>query len=247
LADNGGPTLTRRPGDGSPAVDGAVAGGCTPTDQRGVARPFGAACDIGAYERAAPLVAITAAAPTVQGTVTPNGASATYHFDYGTTTTYGSSTPDATAGGTAPAAASAALPGLAPGTTYHVRLVATNPDGTSATADGTFTTATATQPDTTAPVILSASAKPKSFRRRRGTTLRYRLSEPARVVFTVQRRKGKRFVEAKTFSKASKQGANTRKLVTRKLKPGRYRATLVATDAAKNRSKPKRVTFRVRR
>jgi hypothetical protein len=193
-------------------------------------------------------VALTAAAPTTQGTVTPNGTSATYHFEFGTTTSYGSSTAEATAGGVAPVAVSADLAGLAPNTTYHVRLVATNVDGTGASSDATFTTgANPPGSDTTAPVILSASVKPKTFKRRRGTTFRYKLSEAAKVAFTIQRKKGKRYVKARKFSKASKAGANKRKLVTRKLKPGRYRATLVATDAAKNRSKPKRLTFRIKR
>jgi beta-glucanase (GH16 family) len=49
LADNGGPTLTHAPGAGSPAIDGAI-GTCPATDQRGVARPQGAACDIGSVE-----------------------------------------------------------------------------------------------------------------------------------------------------------------------------------------------------
>ncbi len=48
LADNGGPTLTHLPGDTSPLVD--AAGVCTGTDQRGVVRPQGAACDVGAVE-----------------------------------------------------------------------------------------------------------------------------------------------------------------------------------------------------
>ena len=96
-------------------------------------------------------------------------------------------------------------------------------------------------------MILSASIKPKTLKRTRGATFRYKLSENATVTFIVQRKKGKRYVKAKRFTKVSKQGANKRKLVTRKLKPGRYRATLVATDAAKNRSKPKRLTFRVKR
>jgi hypothetical protein len=233
------------------AIDGAPVVGCPATDQRGVARPFGAACDVGAYERAAPAVAVIAAAPTTQGTVTPNGTSATYHFEFGTTTSYGSSTAEATAGGVAPVAVSADLAGLAPNTTYHVRLVASNADGAAVSADATFTTAANPPPpapsagDTTAPVILSASVKPKKFKRRHGTTVRYKLSEKAGVVFTIQRKKGKSYVKAKKLSKASKKGANKRKLVTRKLKPGRYRVTLVATDAAKNRSKPKRLTFRI--
>ncbi|GGY05620.1 right-handed parallel beta-helix repeat-containing protein [Streptomyces djakartensis] len=48
LADNGGPTDTVALLPGSPALD--AADGCPATDQRGVARPQGTACDIGAYE-----------------------------------------------------------------------------------------------------------------------------------------------------------------------------------------------------
>jgi CSLREA domain-containing protein len=56
LADNGGPTLTALPVPGSLAVDAipvGTAGLCdatTPPDQRGITRPQGTACDIGAVE-----------------------------------------------------------------------------------------------------------------------------------------------------------------------------------------------------
>lgn len=52
LAANGGPTMTRAPADGSPAIDhgGTRATGCPAADQRGVTRPQGPACDIGAVE-----------------------------------------------------------------------------------------------------------------------------------------------------------------------------------------------------
>lgn len=50
LQDNGGFSKTRAPLPGSPAIDAGDNVGCPPTDQRGVARPQGAACDIGAYE-----------------------------------------------------------------------------------------------------------------------------------------------------------------------------------------------------
>jgi hypothetical protein len=253
LADNGGPTLTFRPKSGSPVIDAVPAGGagCTATDQRGAARPGGAGCDIGAYEIAPPALALGELGSTVHGTVDPNARSTTYHFEYGTTNAYGSSTAEGSlTAGVDAVAVSAVLDGLAPGTTYHVRLVATNADGTNASADATFTTTAqggGAAKDTTAPIILSASVKPKTFRRRRGTTFRYKLSEPAKVVFTIQRRKGKRYVKATRFSKASKAGANIWKFRTRKLRPGRYRATLVATDAAGIRSKARRVTFRVKR
>jgi hypothetical protein len=51
LANNGGPTDTLMPERGSAAIDAAI--GCPPSadDQRGVSRPAGGACDIGAVER----------------------------------------------------------------------------------------------------------------------------------------------------------------------------------------------------
>jgi hypothetical protein len=50
LADNGGPTQTRALPANSPAVDQAI--GCPPpaTDQRGMPRPAGGGCDLGAFE-----------------------------------------------------------------------------------------------------------------------------------------------------------------------------------------------------
>jgi hypothetical protein len=50
LADNGGPTLTHALLAGSPAIDAADAAVCPATDQRGVARPQGSACDVGSFE-----------------------------------------------------------------------------------------------------------------------------------------------------------------------------------------------------
>lgn len=51
LQDNGGPTSTHALLDGSPAID-AGSPDCPPptTDQRGITRPQGTTCDIGAYE-----------------------------------------------------------------------------------------------------------------------------------------------------------------------------------------------------
>ncbi len=63
LASNGGPTQTRALLPGSPARN-RVTSGCPPpaTDQRGVARPQGAACDSGAFE-AAPIVSMANLSP----------------------------------------------------------------------------------------------------------------------------------------------------------------------------------------
>jgi hypothetical protein len=51
LANNGGPTDTLALPAGSPALDAGANTGCPTTDQRGVSRPQGPACDIGAFER----------------------------------------------------------------------------------------------------------------------------------------------------------------------------------------------------
>jgi CSLREA domain-containing protein len=51
LADNGGPTRTYALLAGSPAIDAASSADCPTTDQRGVARPQGAGCDIGSFEK----------------------------------------------------------------------------------------------------------------------------------------------------------------------------------------------------
>ena len=50
LAGNGGPTWTHALLAGSPAIDAGDDSLCPATDQRGVLRPQGAACDIGSYE-----------------------------------------------------------------------------------------------------------------------------------------------------------------------------------------------------
>ncbi len=53
LANNGGPTATvalLTAGPASPAIDAGIDATCAATDQRGVSRPQGARCDIGAFE-----------------------------------------------------------------------------------------------------------------------------------------------------------------------------------------------------
>jgi hypothetical protein len=86
--------------------------------------------------------AATAVSPTSEtllGTVNPNGTATGYHFDYGTTTAYGGSTPSEPVGtGTTPAPLASSINGLTPGTTYHYRIVAQSPAGTVDGADETF-------------------------------------------------------------------------------------------------------------
>src|SRR4051794_31769426 len=78
----------------------------------------------------------------VSGSVNPQGDPTSYRFDLGTSTSYGTSTTDQTVGADSTVhSVSAALSGLAASTTYHYRLVARSPAGTSFGADRTFTTA----------------------------------------------------------------------------------------------------------
>jgi hypothetical protein len=80
---------------------------------------------------------------TVNGTVNPNGTDTSYFFQYGTTTSYGSSTSPTGAGsGGTDTPVSANLTGLTSATTYHYRLVAVSSAGTADGADQTFTTTT---------------------------------------------------------------------------------------------------------
>jgi hypothetical protein len=74
-------------------------------------------------------------------------------------------------------------------------------------------------------------------------------------VITIQRAKprhrgrGKRFVKVGRLTQRGAQGANKLtfkgRIRHRKLHAGSYRAVLVATDAAGNRSKPRRLSFRI--
>ncbi|HEX4186607.1 MAG TPA: alkaline phosphatase family protein [Solirubrobacteraceae bacterium] len=87
--------------------------------------------------------AINTTSATVNGTVNPRGVPVTEcSFDYGTSSSYGSSVPCAPApgSGSSAAAVSASATGLAANMTYHFRVRAANSAGTTAGADQSFTT-----------------------------------------------------------------------------------------------------------
>ena len=113
----------------------------------------------------APIVAtntatkVAAFSATLNGSVNPRGAVTMVSFQYGLTTSYGSSTPMQTQNGNTVRAVSANVAGLLASHTYHFRIVAHNNGGTSFGPDRVFTTLTATGPAVaiTNPATLIAS------------------------------------------------------------------------------------------
>jgi hypothetical protein len=77
----------------------------------------------------------------LKGTVNPNGAAASYFFQYGLTSAYGvTSKPHSAGKGTKPVAVQTTASGLLPGTRYHFRLVALNRNGVTTSSDHTYKT-----------------------------------------------------------------------------------------------------------
>jgi hypothetical protein len=88
-----------------------------------------------------------------------------------------------------------------------------------------------------------------------GATVRYTLSEPARVTFTVQlvtKRRHHTVLKVKgTLIRSGVSGANqlafSGRIGSRKLAAGSYRLVAKATDAAGNRGRAKTATFTIAR
>lgn len=144
---------------GSPTIDkGAVDAATGTLDVDGRPRTLGGGPDIGAHELAvAPSVltgvasAITSGGATVAGKIIPAGLPTTWHVEYGPTASYGSATPDRSAGTGLPAVAvSEPLSGLPADAVVHYRLVATNAAGSAVGSDATFRTAV--RPPGTGPI-----------------------------------------------------------------------------------------------
>jgi phosphodiesterase/alkaline phosphatase D-like protein len=96
----------------------------------------------------APTAAVSAPEATasgfkLKGAINPNNLESAYHFEFGTTTAYGTSLPepDASVGSGANAVpVSQEVTGLLPSTTYHYRIVASNSEGPGVSGDQAFTT-----------------------------------------------------------------------------------------------------------
>jgi hypothetical protein len=114
--------------------------------------------------------------------------------------------------------------------------------------------------DTKAPLIsgfrsrrsvfaVARGATPRAARAARGTTLRYTLSENARVALKIRVKRDTRYRTVGALRRNGVSGPNrirfTGRIGRRALRAGRYRAVITATDAAGNRSAPRRTSFRV--
>jgi hypothetical protein len=136
--------------------------GTKESELRGVACPSTTACvAVGRYTNSAgaavtlvesfgPPIAtteaatsVTASGATMNAAVNPEGKETTYHFEYGTTTSYGTSIPmpDATLSSQKEVEhVSQTVAGLKAEAAYHYRVVATNGNGVTDGADHTFKT-----------------------------------------------------------------------------------------------------------
>ena len=151
LQDHGGSTMTIDLLPDSPAINAGTDLDCPAADQRGLSRPQGTACDIGAFEYQSPLLPevttaaatnITTIETTLNGVVNANWNNTTVTFEYGPDTSYGMTV---TAIGSPVREATDTsvmyiLTGLVPNTTYHYRVVGVNLVGTVQGLDQAFTT-----------------------------------------------------------------------------------------------------------
>ena len=250
----------------SPLVDiGEPGTPATLTDLAGLPRLVGARRDVGAYEyQARPPVAAIAGPATAQtgqqvsfsgaGSSDPDGDPLGYAW-----------TVDGTAAGSGPTLLTTfATPG-----SHTVALTVTDPGGRQSSTSQAVTV-TGAPVDTTAPVISKLQARPARVRRGRPVTFRFGLSEAADTQLKILRvlpgrREGRacrkptkrnrkarrctRRVLVRTFKGKGSAGANrmrfSGKVRGHALLKGRYEAVLSATDAAGNRSVPRRISFRV--
>lgn len=253
LQNNGGPTVTEAIPADSPAIDAVPASGagCQPTDQRGVLRPAGTACDSGAFELATPIATtldasgVGTTSATLAGVArNPDLAGASASFQYGTSTAYGQQTTEQKVEATAASASfSAELSGLAPHTTYHFRAVVTNAAGVSFGADQTFTTASTTghqtvktgPPSHSPPLLRGLSIRPSRLvpergrgasitraKTKRGATITYSDSETAVTTFTVQRARAGFLVGKTCAAKRPRHARGRIRACTRYLAVGRF-------------------------
>ena len=87
-----------------------------------------------------PATNVISSSATLNGSANPHGLTTTVYFQYGTTASYGHTTPMQSQTGNTFRNISANISGLTTHTTYHFRIVATNTGGIRYGSDRTFTT-----------------------------------------------------------------------------------------------------------
>lgn len=139
-----------------------------------------------------------------------------------------------TAGGTTPTITRA----YGGTTTFTARVHVSDPHGASSVAGAPVSV------DSIRPVITDLTV--------RGSTITYRLSEPARVTIQLQRKRGNRgWRKLRVLRQNGKTGRNRLKVSTRARVSARrlrvrYRAEAIAVDAVGNRSRPARLRLSAR-
>jgi acid phosphatase type 7 len=105
----------------------------------------------------------------------------------------------------------------------------------------------APESDHVAPILSGLRVSPRRFGRR--AMIRYRLSEGARVRFTIRRKMRRRYRVVGRFFESGSPGANLRRfrgrIGGRRLRAGTFRAGLKAFDAAGNKSRPRSRGFKI--
>jgi hypothetical protein len=140
IANNGGPTLTEALLSGSAAIEAGNDAACPTTDQRGIARPQGAHCDIGSFEAVLTgqpsattdaATGLTSSEATLATTIDLDGEAGGFHFLWGTSpAALTKESPEAAAGVvSSDTAESEVLGGLNQETTYYFKAVADNASG----------------------------------------------------------------------------------------------------------------------
>jgi predicted outer membrane repeat protein len=266
LHDNGGPTDTLLPAADSPLVDQGDPSGCAFFDQRGVPRPRGARCDVGAVERGSyppfagpPIVSdVTATSAVVSATAYPDFVGGTWAFAYGVHPAPEAVTPMVPLlPGIDDQVITTKLTGLTPGTFYTVALVVQTPLGAALSADSPFTTLPGPSSPSgpsgpsappRAPHISHARMTHARFRVSRrptavaaarksspplATSFRFVLSAPAKVTIAISqgRHVDGKLTRAKLPAGKTVNVPFSGRVGRRALRPGRYAATLTASNA----------------
>jgi hypothetical protein len=106
-------------------------------------------------------------------------------------------------------------------------------------------------PDHTKPVLSNLKLPTKKFDGQRGAVFTYKLSEPALVTFSFKRKSGHRYKNVKSkLTLIGKAGTNRARLRYlddgNALDPGTYKVSVIAYDAASNKSKAATAALKVK-